>query len=1448
MYGLSHWRNPLLLTSLISVVVSASAAENGPITILFLGDQGHHRPAERFLDLQPALASRGISLVFKADANALNSDKLYDYDGILVYANIEYITPKQEAALLAYVASGKGFIPVHCASYCFLNSPKYTELVGAQFKSHGVGVFRTTSVETDHPAIAGSGDFESWDETYTHHKHNEQQRTVLSYRVDESGRPEPWTWVRTHGKGRVFYTAWGHDHRTWRHPGFHNLVERGIRWAVGDDPRAVPALKDERSLPIPENSQVDATARPFDYVDAKIPFYPPSDEWGTMGKPIAKMQLPVLPEESMKHMVTPKGFRVQLFAAEPDIGKPMCMAWDERGRLWMAETVDYPNQLQPPGQGRDRIRICEDTDGDGRADRFIVFASKLSIPTSITFSQEGIIVHQAPETLFLRDTNGDDQADERRVLFRGWSTTDTHAGPSNMQYGLDNWIWGQQGYAGFNGDVGGRHHEFRQGFYRFKPDGSQLEFIRSTDNNTWGIGFSEEGLVFGSTANRNPSVFMPIPNRFYESVRGWSAERLASIADNHLFRPATNTVRQVDHHGGYTAGAGHALYTARTYPREYWNKTAFVCGPTGHLIGTFALYPAGSTFHSANRFNLLASHDEWTAPIMAEVGPDGNVWFIDWYNYIVQHNPTPAGFERGKGNAYITDLRDKKHGRIYRIVCESNSKQWTPLVDATPQKLVQTLKNDNLLWRRHAQRLLVERGKLDVLSDLLLLVADRSVDEIGLNVGAIHGLWTLHGLGALKDADSCATRATISALAHPSAGVRRNAVLVLPRKAELLPTLIDSQLLFDADPQVRLAATLAFAEMPKDSGAAQAIATAFANPAFMNDRWLADAATSAAARHDVHFLDLLLTGQDTVPLQRLRIIAEHYARGKPTDVAFLLTSLVQTSPRLAAAAVEGLSRGWQTDSVPKWQASLDEQLIALLARLPNGAKGHLVQLATQWGTNCLEPYADQIAQSLLAAASNESRSDANRLESARQLISLHPDDAGYLPTLIDLVSARLSPELADGLIRIVGSSAAAEAGQLICQRLVDWPPTAKRVAIQALLGRPQATKSLLESIRQRKISWNDLALDQKQALLSHPDNTIARLASGLIENTEYLPSADRQQVLRDLLPLTKINGDAVAGKLVYTKHCAKCHRYSGDGKTVGPDLTGVAVHTKNELLTQLIDPSRSVEGNYRVYSVVTNDGRIISGLLASETRTTIELIDTEANKHTVLRSDIEHLKPSDKSLMPEGFEKQLSQTELRDLLEFLTRRGRYLPLPLDKVATIVSTRGMFNNEDAGVERLIFPDWSPKTFAGVPFYLIDPQDNRVPNVVMLQSPNGKFPPLMPKMVRLDCHARVRALHLLSGISGWGAQRESSNGTTSMIVRFHFDNGRLEDHKLLDGQHFADYIGHFNVPKSQLAFKLRGQQVRYLSILPENDRIIDYIELIKGSDNTAPIVMAATLELK
>jgi putative membrane-bound dehydrogenase-like protein len=1243
----------------------------------------------------------------------------------------------------------------------------------------------------------------------------------------------------------VFYTAYGHDGRTFGVPEFHDLIERGIRWAANKGP-----VEDHHPAPLPG-------LKPLTYADpgAPIPLYLPGKKWGTQGAPITTMQQPLDPAESVKHMVLPRGFEARLFASEPEIAKPICMAWDHRGRLWIAESTDYPNDLKRVGTGNDRIKICEDTDGDGRADKFTVFAEGLSIPTSIAFSNGGIIVHDAPDTLFLKDTDGDDKADVRTVLFTGWGTRDTHAGPSNLHWGFDNWLWGIVGYSGFNGRVGGESFRFAQGFYRFKPDGSKLEFLRSTNNNSWGVSFSEEGLIFGSTANGCPSVYLPIPNHYYESVRGWAPGVLTSIASWNRFFPITEHVRQVDWHGGFTAAAGHAVYTARTYPRHYWNRTAFVNEPTGHLTATFLLEPSGSDFGSDNSWNLVASDDEWTAPIMAEVGPDGHVWIIDWYNYIVQHNPTPLGFKTGKGAAYVTPLRDKTHGRIYRIVYTGAAAPRSFALDPTNgQRLIAALKNDNLFWRMHAQRLLVERGKQDVVPALVALVGDSSVDAIGLNPGAIHALCTLQGLGVLDGTNPASDTARL-ALGHASAGVRRIALQVLPRRDPSSPrSILGSGALTDADPQVRLAAHLALAEMSPSPETARRLVQELSAGRMRGDRWLGDAVTAAAAANAADFLKLTAAlpaapnrGLSEQAIQIVSRVSEHYARGGPADsVGALVAALAQAEPKVADTIVTGLVRGWPKGKAVKLTEAEEMAMFALLSKLPSSSRGPLVSLSARWGGTGLEKYTGEISRSLEATVRDEQQSDAARSQAAKQLVEFRKGDSETARALLGLITPRTAPALASGLIAAVAVSESPNVGAMLVANLPALTPAVRSDALQVLIGRKEWAQALISALEQGKIQLAELSLDQKQALATHPDKAIAAKVQQLLAKGGGLPDADRQKVIDELAPVVLKDGDPAKGKLVFTQQCAKCHSHGGEGGKVGPDLTGMAAHPKSELLLHILDPSRSVEGNFASYTVATNDGRTYTGLLASESKTAIELIDTEGKTHTLLREDIDELVASRKSIMPEGFEKQVPPESLADLLEFLTQRGKYMTLDLRKAATVSSVQGMFYDKDSSVERLVFPDWSPKTFEGVPFALVDPQGGKVPNVIMLNSPNGTIPPKMPRSVSLPCNAPARAIHLLSGVSGWGSQG-GDNETVSMIVRLHYADGAAEDHPLRDGVEFADYIRRIDVPGSKFAFPLRGQQIRYLAVRPTRAATIERIELVKGPDRTAPIVMAVTVEL-
>ncbi|MEX2529996.1 MAG: PVC-type heme-binding CxxCH protein [Gemmatimonadota bacterium] len=836
-------------------------AQPDRLQVLFLGDDGDHLPSERLRDVARPFLDRGIELHYTEDLDDL-IERLAQYRVLLLYGDHADMASTQEEALTAWVETGGGLVAVHSASGIFPDSEAFGELVGARPRPTPVSEsdpgeaveedppLRPRIAEPDHELLAGFEGFESPDRFHPHTALTDD-RVVLTLLDDE-----PHTWIRTQGSGRVFYTGWGHGEETWSHPGFHDLLERGVRWAAGQEVQAELADRE--------------VGNPFRYVVLDVPFPPPHEarleyertvghmDRGANNPRWYRMQEPLDAETAISRMILPPGFRIELFAAEPDIVNPIAMNWDEAGRLWVVESVEYPypRELWPDGGGKDRIVVAEDTNEDGRADRFTTFADDLNIPTAIAFSGGGVIVHQAPETLFLKDTTGDGRADVREVLLEGWPQWDTHAGPSNLHYGLDNWMWGTVGYAGMDGTVGGERHEFRMGVYRFRPDGSRLEFLGRTNNNTWGLGFNEEGEAFISTANANPSTHLPIPRRHYDLVTGLSDPVTHSLADTDRIITLTNLFRQVDWVGRYTSATGHGVYTARTWPREYWNRIGFVNEPTGQLVGEFILEPDGSTYRARHPRNLVTSDDEWFSPVIAEVGPDGHVWIADWYNYILQHNRESVRQEPVTGNAYANPLRDREHGRIYRIVHqEAAPERPFSLEGASPAELVRTLAHENLLWRKHAQRLLVERGEADVVPSLLELVSDPAVDEVGVNPGAIHALWTLEGLGRLEEGvDGSALAAAVDALDHRSPGVRSNAVRVLPQGPGALDAILAAGILQDPDPQVRLAGALALADHPAAAGAGSALFELLSDSAARGDRWLRTAAALAGSAHAEGFL------------------------------------------------------------------------------------------------------------------------------------------------------------------------------------------------------------------------------------------------------------------------------------------------------------------------------------------------------------------------------------------------------------------------------------------------------------------------------------------------------------------------------------------------------------------------------------------------------------------
>lgn len=1318
----------------VACAASVSFAADGAdgtdprLHVLFLGDHGHHDPAERAQEAYAPLARAGIVMDFTFERSDLRSDLLARYDALVIYANHDEIAPAEEKALLDFVESGHGLVALHCASYCFRNSPKYLALVGGQFDHHSMGEFTARTIAPGHEALLDVADFKTTDETYVHQS-IAQDIEVLQVR-DEQGKSEPYTWVRQQGKGRVYYTALGHDERTWTQPQFEEQLAQAIRWAAGQPDFKWEGPKTELG-------------------DVNLPNYRPDLRWGQTAEPIRKLQLPLSPVDEQRLLQVPAGFDVSCFASEPQIVKPIALSFDAHHRAWIAEALDYPNNQQPPGQGHDDVKILIPSDDGSHVIRTQVFADKLSLVTSVVCVPHGCIVAQMPDVLLLQDQDGDDVCDERRVLFTGFGTGDTHAGPSNFRLGPDGWIWGTVGYSGFRGEVGGEHLEFAQAVFRFKPDGSKLERVASTSNNTWGLGFSSHGEVFASTANGEHLVHVVLPAQALELLPGLPTNATTHVEDHeklHSLLP----LRQVDYFGGFTAACNAAISTSPDFPPEYFDRVAFVCEPTGHVVHRCLLEPKGATFTSHDGWNMLASQDEWTAPIAAEPGPDGALWVLDWYTPVVQHNPTPRGFQTGKGNAYETPHRDKQHGRIWRI-------GWRGATDADRLAIAAEKKRRedeanrstigvydehrirarDLFWPSPELRLpdrfegAAFGGPLDLPSHaderarrLLDFVSDSANgrDDWPALAATIEAsrVWQPFLEAALApDANGSAAREAaekpVNLLANPSAEELDG---VAPRNWRSMT--YGGEANFDVAPPAHAAghsgahALHVASQRGADASWSQSVKVVpnatyrltgwiktdkieprgGANGALFNVHelqtpklvktpavvgthdWTKVEVTFESGDHTALTINALLGGWGPASgnawfddlsleliatvaprLRSVRAIAAFAAKQAPADALTLLPQLSPAPADAATAVLEGFALGWPRGKKELVDAKSTEALRALPAQLAPPARAALLVFAERIGALELFPkelaaLADELRAKLAAAdvATDE------KAEAARRLLSLAPGEDSARRVAAGLTTMA-EPDLAKAFVAALGESGVDAAGAALLERVPQLTPQATALAVEVLLRRTRWQQLLLTDVLAGRIDKKLIATDVLDRLLKSGDADVARLAAEVAKRAGRVPNPDRQKLLEKWLPVADKPGDSARGAVVFGEQCAKCHSLNGKGGVVGPDLTNIGTRGKHDLLLEILDPNRSVEGTYRAYDVTLKNGDDFSGRLVGESRATLELLDATGTKHVIARDDVKEVAALTRSLMPEGFE-ELGEADLGGLLEFLTRIAR----------------------------------------------------------------------------------------------------------------------------------------------------------------------------------------------
>jgi putative membrane-bound dehydrogenase-like protein len=1341
----------LVVVVLLAAPVSHAAAGERPddrLHVLFLGDHGHHEPSLRADSIHAPFARAGVAVDFTFETSDLRPDVLERYDALLIYANHEHLAHEQERALVDFVQSGHGLVAVHCASYCFLDSDAYVALVGGQFDHHAVSSFtaRTLDAAKQHESMRGVVDFPTTDETYVHRR-LASDLTLLQVRDegDHADRAEPYTWVRNQGKGRVYYTALGHDEKTWGQPAFQQQLLQAIRWASGrpDFTWSQPLLE---------------------FGDANLPNYRPDQKWGVTGEPIRKLQLPLAPADERKLLQVPAGFDVQLFAAEPDVVKPIALSFDPSGRAWVAEAVDYPNDQQPPGSGHDRIVILSKaktpSSPSSRNDATVerkVFADHLSLVTSVVVLPDGhsAIVAQAPDVLLLVDRDGDDVCDERRVLFSGFGTSDTHAGPSNFRLGPDGWIWGTVGYSGFDGVVGehrdsplapaDERHHFFQAVFRFKPDGSRLERVAATSNNTWGLGFSSTGEVFVSTANGDHLEHVVLPAQALESIPGLPTNATQRVPDHdriHSLLP----LRQVDYFGGFTAAAGATICTSPIFPSDWFDRVAFVCEPTGHLVHRCLLEPRGATFVSHDGWNVLESLDEWTAPIATEVGPDGALWVLDWYTPVVQHNPTPHGFTTGKGNAYETPHRDKQHGRIWRIVPQaavprrssstaSTTREpadapWPPperrLVDADGAALV--LPSDRAARARRLLELLDAPNSTSAASPTSL--ANDPWSPLAATVAATGVAREFLG-AALEPRSSSSPGSPTSDEAPRAANLIANPSLAevaddgrTPRSWRTVT--YGGTASFDVAPLGHEGAAARSLRITSTAGAdaswsqtvrvqrhatyrlsgwiktesIEPLGNAFGalfnvhelqsptivrTPAVVGSRdWTRVEVTFDSGDHGELTVNALLGGWghakgvacfDGVELTlvskldpklaAVRSVASFLARHESLAALALVHERLPGAPAdVATAVLEGFADGWPNErrgmiggTVAVLDGSTVARLREFLAHATPPQRSAFLRFAEKCGT--LASFPTELAALLDELRAKLAARDAvadERVDAARRLLTLAHDDDAVKRVAAELVPLA-DPLLVKSLVAALGESGLEPAGEALLARLPQLTPAEASGAVELLLRRPAWAKRLLEQVVANQLDKGVLATDVLTRLLESSDREVAALAAVVAKRSGREPNADRAALLAKFAPVADRRGDAARGAVVFADKCSKCHTLRGQGGAVGPDLTNIGTRGKHDLLVEILDPNRSVEGTYRAWLVTTKDGDDLTGRILSESRTTIELVDASATKHVVARDDVASMRPLSRSVMPEGFE-ELGESDLAALLEHLVQDAK----------------------------------------------------------------------------------------------------------------------------------------------------------------------------------------------
>lgn len=938
-----------------------------------------------------------------------------------------------------------------------------------------------------------------------------------------------------------------------------------------------------------------------------------------------------------------KGFRVELAAGEPLVASPVTMAFDEFGRLYVAEMIDYSERREEtPHAGR--IRLLEDTDGDGRFDRATVFADNLPWPTALVCSRGGVYVGAAPEIIWLNDTDGDGKADERRVVFTGFGSgtarLNVQALFNSFNWGLDNRIHGATGPIGGTevrpvGAVAGKALDLRGLDFNFDPLTLQME--AETGGGQYGLSFDSAGRKFVCSnsdhlqmilyearyASRNPAFPMPSPHLSI-AADGPAAE-VFRISPDEPWRIVRTRWRisgvvpgMVEGGGrvsGYFTGAtGATIYRGDAYGPEFVDN-AFIGDAGGNLVHRKVMSPDDVALVAKRPadeqgLEFLASRDTWFRPVHFQNGPDGCLYVVDMYREVIEHPWSLP--ESIKKHLDLNSGNDR--GRIWRIVPEGFQRPKRPLPGTLDTaQLVTSLESPNGWTRDTAARLLYERQAHGAVVELERLLAGSQSA-----LARMHALYALQGLKALE-----VTRHLLPALADADERVREHAVTLSARaliRPEGDPVLIRKLPGLTEDPALRVRYQLAFVLGDLPPGPERTAALTRLARRDAESPWVQAAILSS-----------LTDGAGEVFATLSRDETFRSARGAAEFLRKLTELIGARNNQREVDAVLELAGDAKTRA----------QAAPLVRALLEGAKRSGISTAALDRTGRLRA----VFAAAGKTAGNEEAAEAERVQAVRLLALTSFKEAGE--TLARLLSGSSGP-LRLAAVNALAQQAAPEVGPTLLKPWSSYTPRLRTEALAALTARSDRSLALLRAIQSGVIPLSELPAATVKALQAGKDSAVSALAAKV-----FPAEPSSVDLLQHFQPALTKQGDAARGRTVYLERCASCHRAGKDGFALGPDLVTVRTAGREKLLTSILQPNAEVAPQFIAFQVETRDGENYSAIIANETPSNVTLRMSNGQELTVPRARVSGMSSSGQSLMPEGLAAGMSIETMADLLEFV---------------------------------------------------------------------------------------------------------------------------------------------------------------------------------------------------